>query len=78
MVEVTSPKETLHVLFEASPTSESPRARVPLPLLQVLGYCELYMKIKRERPHLGTDEEKRFCQDGLICFTELNFSITSL
>lgn len=81
MAEVVSPKETLPVLFRASLISVSfnvPCFSAPGKSILAPGSWKLHLKIKRERPHLGTNEEKSFCRDRLICFTELNFSVTSL
>lgn len=50
MVEVTSPKGTLHVLFGASLISVSPHAQVSWPLLWALGYWKLCLKIRRKTP----------------------------
>lgn len=82
MVWVLSPKETLCIIGSFSYLSE-PRCSVPLSScsehawLQELGsFWKSPLKIKREKPHLGTDEEKSFSWDGLICFTELRFSVT--
>lgn len=50
MVEVTSPKGALRVLFGAPLISVSPHAQVPQLLLQALGYWKLHLKIKRKTP----------------------------
>lgn len=74
--EVLSPKETLHGFFWSFSYLWEPPCPCPPAPAPGACYWKLYLKIKR--PLLDTDEEKSFYRDGLICFTELNFSVTAL
>lgn len=63
--------------LELLSSPQAPMHKSPGPCSRHLAIGSYVWKLG-ERPHFGTDEEKSFCWDGLICFTELNFSITQL